>query len=757
MPKQMCCFVVGVCVFHLTPMVPPLWLIVAGGLLVVCLWRPLPSMSAVLAGLVLASASATAVLADRWDIERHGEDIVVTGRVSSLPDGFAHGGRFLFVPDAGLHPDLPSRIRVSWFLEDALPTAGSEWRLALRIRAPRGTLNPGGFDYEQWLTARRIGATATVRPLPAPILVRAETRRDWLFLRAHIDNGLISAMGVHARRGIVRGLALGERGELGPEEWEVFARTGTAHLMAISGLHVGMVAATIFLLVGLLSRHIAVIAPFSREVGVIMGLLAATFYAALAGFAIPTRRALCMLSAAALLLVLRRQGLAFMAWIIAMVLVVATDPLAPLTIGFWLSFGAVGVITWAMMNRRGPAMRMAGLLRVQWAVAVGLAPMTLWFFQRGSLIAPVANLVAVPMFTVLVVPAVLGGALLSVLVPGLAVHWFAILGLLLDILWVGLEWLAALPFAQRFTAKPPLVWIVLATFGVCVMLLPPGLPGRFLFGLVLFMPMLCWTADRPSPGGWQLTVLEVGQGLAAVVRTESRVLVYDTGPAYGTGLDAGARYVVPYLRAQGIEKIDLLVVSHPHRDHDGGVDSVLDAFPGTPLMAGEDLSCHKGQSWQWDGVYFRMLHPTAIHHGRPNLVSCVLEVRSAAGSLLLPGDIEWPTELEMTQPGRTLSPVDVLVVAHHGSATSSTPRFLQRTRPRWALVPAGFANRWRFPNPEVVARLEQVGSNVMVVGEVGAVTVTAHPVHGVLAPLVERDQTRRWWRTLLSSAERGNG
>ncbi len=755
--KRLSCFVAGVCAFHLSPAVPPSWLIIAGGILAICGWRRAPMLSAALAGVVLASASAELVLADRWPLERHGEDILVTGRVASLPDVVALGGRFLFVPDADLHPDLPRRIRVSWFLEESLPKAGSAWRMTLRMRAPRGTLNPGGFDYEQWLTARRIGATATVRPVPSPIQISSATPADWLSVRARIDQGLLSAIGAHERRGVVRGLALGERGELGPEEWEVFARTGTAHLMAISGLHVGMVAATIFLLVGMFSRRIPVFAPFSREIGVVAGLLAASLYAALAGFAIPTRRALCMLAVAAILLLRRRQGLAFTAWVVAMALVLLTDPLAPLTIGFWLSFGAVGVISWAMMNRRGSATAISGLLRVQWAVALGLAPLTLWFFQRGSLIAPVANLLAVPLFTMLIVPAVLFGALLSVVLPVLAVPWFGVLGLLLDVVWAGLESLAGMPFAQRFTAKPPVGWIVLATAGACLLLMPQGLPGRTLFGLGLFLPMLFWMPDRPEPGGWQLTVLEVGQGLAAVVRTRNGVLVYDTGPAYGSGLDAGARYLVPFLRAQGVKTIDLLVVSHPHRDHDGGVASLLDAFPGTPRIAGEDLTCHKGQSWRWDGVHFRMLHPTSTHHGNPNLVSCVLEVRSQAGSLLLPGDIEWPTELELAHPAEALQPVDVLVVAHHGSATSSIQRFVQRTRPRWALVPAGFANRWRFPDPRVVARLEQVDANVLVVGDVGAVTVSAKPGQGVLPPVTERDRTRRWWRTLLSSAERGNG
>jgi competence protein ComEC len=745
-------FVVGVCVVHALPaLVAGASFVSLAGLGALAVSRA-PIVSAAIVGFLLATVSADALLADRWR-GAPGAERIVTGRVGSLADVDADGARFLFLPDPARHPDLPRRIRVGWYLDQAAPRAGSRWRLVLRLRPPRGSLNPAAFDYERWLAAQRIGATATVQPFPRPVALDAAPGGSLLEHRAALDDAIARALPEHPRRGIIRGLVLGERTELDARDWEVFARTGTAHLMAISGLHVGLVAALGFGAVAWLARRSRATADRAREAGVLAGLVIATVYAALAGFAVPTRRALCMLAAAAAILVARRHRSAASAWFVALFAVVALDAFAPMTVGFWLSFAAVACITWRLSYRRAPPGGLRQLARVQWAVTVGLLPLTLWFFQRGSLVSPLTNLVAVPLFTAVIVPAALLGTAFAALAPGVGAGWLTALAAVLDVVWWWLVAVADWAWAQRFTPKPPAWTVAGALLGGGLLLAPAGWPGRAVAGIALCLPMLVWRPDAPAAGAWRLTVLDVGQGLAAVVRTRERTLVYDTGPRYGQTSDAGSRVVVPYLRSQGIERVDRLIVSHAHADHDGGVDALRDAFPHAHVVAGDPDSlarpverCQAGQRWRWDGVAFRVLYPQRTTPGAPNLNSCVIEMTGPGGSVLLPGDVEWPAELALAAPGGPLRSVHVVVAPHHGSRTSSIGRFVARTRPRWVVFPASFGNRWSFPHTDVVARWEGAGARTLVIGQGGAVTFDADPVAGLGAPVVERDRQRAWWR-----------
>lgn len=753
MPVRIAAFVGGVCLLHASTAVPPPAALVAIGAVAVAALRRRPVAAALLAGYLLAAFAAHAALTDRLPLELDGSDLVVTGIVASLPDRRQQGARFQFRPDRQLHPELPHTLRVGWYVDGEPPEAATRWQLTLRVRAPRGTLNPASFDYEQWLVARRIGGTAAVREHPAPRRLGAAGGEPLLAVRAHLDRAFAAALPDHPRRAIIRGLALGERGELDRDAWEVFARTGTAHLMAISGLHVGMVAAIGFGFGHGLARIVPALADRRRETGVVAGLLLACVYAALAGFAVPTRRALCMLAAAGAALCLRRAGAASGAWWFALAAVVALDPLSPLTIGFWLSFAAVGCIAWRVADRRQAPTATRQLLRVQWAVALGLLPLTLWFFQRGSLVAPVANLVAVPLFTVLVVPATLGASLVAAFDSTLGTPLLAFVAAVLDVVWRGLEILAAWPASQRFTPRPPLASVVVACVGAALLLAPRGLPARGAVGLALCMPMLAWQPTPPAYGGWRLTVLDVGQGLAAVVRTRNHVLVYDAGPSYGPYADAGSRIVVPYLRARGIAAVDMLMVSHPHDDHQGGIAALRAALPVRRVLAGDPTPlavpagrCIAGTDWRWDGVSFRILHPGSAPARDANLDSCVLEIDGPGGRALLPGDVEWPAELVLARRDGGLRPVDVVVAPHHGSATSSTPRFVTRTVPRRVFVPAGYGNRWRFPDARVIARWRSVGAESAVTGDAGAITIEADPVGGLGAPGFERDRRRTWWR-----------
>lgn len=734
--------IAGVLCLHAAPALPVPAALVTSSMLAFACARASQVLSAAIFGYLLAAVTAAGFLAERWPSERHGETVMVEGTVVSLVvRNQGRGHRFVFESDAG--QSMPRRIRVGWYLEDPPPDAGERWRLALRMRAPRGLLNPVGFDHERWSAARRLGALATVRSHPPPRRL-APAANGIAALRGAVDVRLGELMDAHPRAPIIRGLVLGERGGLDRAAWEVFARTGTAHLMAISGLHVGIVASCMFLLV----RMIAGGRGWVRTMSVVAGLGGAAAYAILAGWSVPTQRALIMLAVGALVLSARRQVMPLAALTVAAFVVVALDPLSPLTIGYWLSFGAVAAIGWALAFRRAPGAGWA-LVQVQWAVSLGLLPATMWFFQRGSLVSPLVNLVAVPVFSVLVVPGVMLCALLA-MIPGSAGAGLLLRVMLsmLDGIWFLLETVASWPWSQRFTPQPPAWCVVVGTLAAVVALAPGPRPLRWVLALALVAPLLSWRPSLPPEGEWRMTLLDVGQGLAAVVQTRTHTLVFDTGPSWGPDADAGSRTVAPYLRAVGVRRPDLMILSHPHDDHVGGAPSLVQAFGSLPVRAGasdEHPACRAGQAWTWDAVRFRVLHPVAGSSMDPNLASCVLEVRGAGASLLLTGDIEWPAELELTRQPSPLRRVDVVVVPHHGSATSSTVRLVRATRPQHALIPAGFANRWGFPDYGVLSRWQDAGAEVWVVGDAGGITVVG-PATGAVTVAAARPLRRAWWR-----------
>lgn len=746
-------FLAGVCALHALPALPPAGVLppfamAACAALGSRYTRPAAAFAL---GATLAWLQALSMLAERLPPSMHGMDVRVTGMVVSLPDRDARGGRFAFAPDRAAHPALPARLRVAWYLDPPLPAPGTRWSLTLRLRSPRGFVNPAGFDYERWLLVQRIGATAYVRTSPPPRALDGPGAGPLLALRHALDSGIAEAVGTHPRRGVIRGLVIGERGELSSRDWDVLARTGTSHLMAISGLHVGLVAGFVAWCIGGVARAAGVSSGTARMIAAACALIAAGAYAMLAGLAVPTRRAWVMLAVGAWVAFRRRPRSVFDAWACAMLVVLATDPGAVAGAGFWLSFGAVFIIAWCLAGRTGRVSAPVALVRIQSCAGLGLLPLTAWFFQQGALSAPLANLLAIPVFSLMIVPACLSGALLSLCwADGAA----AVLGWAAEAAghaWAGLSRIAAWPWASVFTARPARCLVLAGCAGVLWAAAPRGVPARWA-GVVLAAAALSWRPPSPPPDAWRLALLDVGQGLAAVVHTHRGVVVYDTGPSYGPDNDAGSRVLVPYLRAHGVRRIDLLVISHPHDDHQGGVPSVRDAFPVERILAAVPSSsapgadaCVAGQRWRFDGLAFRILHPPRGWQGGVNDVSCVLEIDGPGGRLLMPGDVEWSAELSLARPSAGLRRADVVVVPHHGSASSSIPRFVAQVAPRWALIGAGFGNRWGFPHPDVVDRWQRAGATVFDTARHGALIVDAPP-DGVRTPVSQRRVSRAWWR-----------
>ena len=691
-------------------------------------------------GLLWALLQAHVQLPTPLPLDLEGEDLEVVGVVASIPEVRPRSHRFQLDVKEVLGPPaavgtLPDRLRLSWYGDHPPLRVGERWRLRVRLKRPRGFMNPGGFDYEGWLYREGIGATGYVRSEgPNRQLGRAGQRYQLDRTRQALADNIVHVL--HDDPGgasIIKALAIGVRGDIPQTRWDTLIATGTNHLVAISGLHIGLIAGLAYLL----GRRAWPIMPAAAlrwpapRVVAALAILAAGLYALLAGFALPTQRALTMVAVAFGATLLGRGLRPAHGLSVALLAVLLVDAQAPLSPGFWLSFGAVAVIIYGM---RGSGLarqrRVVQWLRVQWVVALGLMPILLWFFQRGPLIAPVANILAVPWVGLVVVPLSLLGASLTTISETIAAPVLELASLALDPFWHLLSGLAGLPHTSWEQHRPVFWSLPLAGLGIFLLLAPRGWPARWL-GLLFLLPMLLRGPMPPPYGGYRVAVLDVGQGLAAVVRTRSHVLVYDTGPRYSPRFDTGRAVLVPFLHAHGLRAIDILAISHGDNDHIGGAESVLSAMPVhavvTSAVGAVDhprvSRCQADDAWRWDGVEFRWLHPDDADSLQGNEGSCVLRVTGEAGSILLTGDIGARAERALIQRAGRLDS-DALLVPHHGSKGSSSAALLDAVEPQVALLSYGARNRFGFPDAEVVRRYRRRDIELLRTPSRGAITLS---------------------------------
>lgn len=684
-------------------------------------------------------------LADALPLEWERLDIQLVGVVASLPQNSDRSVRFRFDVERVLTngASVPRRISLSWYKnqnvdssETAIPQikAGERWQLTVRLKRPHSNANPYGFDYEAWALERKIRATGYVRQTEENFRLTPMVNRPFYWIertRQEIQQRFSRILADYRYAGVLITLATGDQHAISHEQWQIFTRTGTNHLMAISGLHITMVSSMVFAIVYWLWRwspNLVLRLP-ARRVAAIAGLIIALGYTFLSGFAIPAQRAFCMLAVVAVAIWRGRATSATMVLAWALLFVVMLDPWAPLSPGFWLSFGAIAIIMLVTVGRIGQMHWLTGWVRVQWAITLGLTPLLLVMFQQMSLVSPVANAVAIPLVSFAVVPLTLLGTipLFDFILP--LAH--AVLGSVMMVL----QWLNDTPQGVWQQHAPPAWTMAVALTGIIWMLLPgslalgffTGFPARWL-GLVAMLPMFLIPPSRPAAGELWLTVLDVGQGLAIVARTEHHTLLYDTGPRFGQS-DSGNRIIVPFLRGRGIQQLDTMIVSHADSDHSGGAMSVLNSIPVARLIsslpkdhpiqqaATNKRQCQDGQAWQWDDVHFELLHPPVESYDNPyrkaNTISCVLKITTIHGSVLLPGDIDRKAEYALLDRAAETLPATVLIAPHHGSNTSSTTAFIHQVNPELTIFTVGYRNRFAHPRDEVVARFQSLGSNLL--------------------------------------------
>ena len=673
-----------------------------------------------LAAVALLAALLAAVripqrLDERWPPALHGAQREVTGRVASLPERDPRAVHFLIAP---LEPDFPQRIRAAWY-EDAAAEehhfrGGECWRFTLKLRAPHGLLNPGGFDYEAWLFRQGVGAVATVKDGSR---VDCASRDRWLEWRQDLAEAIGRALPGHPAAPMLAALTIGDESSIPREDWDAFRATGTSHLIAISGFNIALVAGVAFFACRWLWSawpRLCLALPAQRAALLGSGLVAGG-YALLAGFDAPVQRAVAMLWIAIAVAWWHRAASASRVLVLAWLVLAAWDPYALLSPGLWLSFGAVAAIFYVSLGRLHAPGFWHTAVKLQVLIAVALAPLSLYFFQGLSLAAPAVNLLAVPLFALLT-PWALAGVLLYAAWPAAGAPLIESAGWALEVFRQALHALARFD-GLWLAAAPSLPALLASLIGVALLFAPRGLPVRAL-GAVCLLPLF---VAPSAQHGLSIAVLDVGQGLAVVVRTPHHALLYDAGPAFDDGFDAGASIVAPYLLHEGLRRIDVLLLSHGDRDHSGGVAAVRRALRiGREI--GTSAPCVEGEAWDWDGVRFEILNGPAP--GRSdNDGGCVLQVRSPEFTALLPADVEAATEARLVAAYGERLRSDLLIAPHHGSRSSSTPDFIAAVRPKWVIHSAGWRNFFRHPRPEVVARYAALGARQFTTGVEGEIEV----------------------------------
>ncbi len=694
---------------------------------------------------VAAVASSARVLSDRWPDAPVQADINVVGGLCEFPRDQPGSWRFILVTDDESRArGVPARVLVSWYDSSSRPATapqpGQRWRLTLRLRPPRGVSNPGGFDYERWLFAQQVGATAWVResavngPLPGSTLNCPAA--GW---RAVMARKISAALDGRDAAPWVLGLAIGAYQALPESDWDKLRRTGTIHLISISGFHIALVAGPAALLGLLVARAWLVTGRRCRPrvIAAWTAVLAASLYAALAGFSVPTMRSVIAVVLVALLATWRRALTAPELLSSVVMAVLLVEPLGLLVPGFWLSFAGVAVLVVvsrglrADQSRPGP-LRM--LLLTQLGMTVGLAPLLILFFGQLPLSGALANFVAVPAFSILLLPLTLLGAATVAVSPAAGALLLGVSANCFDLWRDFLAWCSDLPLAVWYLPQPTPLAVLLAGTGAVSALWPPPWPARSL-GLAMFLGLLVAGVGPVPAGTLRMTVLDVGQGLAVLVQTSAHALLYDTGPAFRNS-DAGQRVVVPALQALGVRQLDTLMISHSDADHRGGAASVLARYPASRIVGAAvgdqpSIPCRAGSNWHWDGFHFEILHPRADAAAvADNNGSCVLRISGAGVRLLLPGDIEAPAESELVV-NPAFKTADLVVAPHHGSRTSSTAAFVGATRPHYVVYATGFRNRWHFPVADVVDRWRQSGACGLSTADEGALQFDVTPDSGL--------------------------
>lgn len=649
-----------------------------------------------------------------------GKTVIATGYIASIPNTAAQNTVFLFSLKKINNQSASGLVKLSWRYPQQKLFVGDKWQFAIRMKKIHGLMNPGGFDYEAWAFQEGIKAQGYIVGNNDNQIISHHWYHDPVNrIRQSLKEKIVALLPQTETSPWITALAVGERQNISQENWEVLRNTGTNHLMAIAGLHIGFMSGMMYFIASFISRRIPRF-PLkipAQHVGSIAALLMALIYSALSGFNIPAERASIMISIFLIVSLLRRKMPAWHTWSIAVLIVLILNPLCVLSDSFWLSFGSVALIIYGVSGRLHPTGLWWKWGRIQWVIAVGLIPLSIALFQQISLIAFVANSIAIPWVACIIVPLSLLGCFCLLFSMKLSAIIFILADKNLALLWKVLAWFSHLPWATWYQFVPSIGIVILACAGVILLLLPKGFPGRW-FGLIWLLPLFLYRPSLPKVGEVWFTLFDVGQGLAALVETNQHILIFDTGARLSDNYDMGESVIIPYLHVIHANAIDMMVISHSDNDHIGGSFAILKQIPvkeiktSVPEFFSKEKAsfCLQNQSWNWDGVEFKFLSPTQDKLDRDDNSSCVLKISTTSQSILLTGDIEKQAEKDLVINESPTLKSTILVAPHHGSKSSAEESFLTAVDPEYVLFPVGYRNRYHFPNALVVARYHALGA-----------------------------------------------
>ena len=704
----------------------------------------------------------SSILTQHLPMELENQPVVIVGKMVSFPRNEAEyrQGDFLISQlhfDGKIQP-FQGIVRLTWhFSPQAIVnfpewTPQQTWQFTARLHSVHEVINFDIFDYSNFLFQQRIRAVGRIERATLPQLltsaphIHIDRWRYQLMLKINklqIENPL---------RGIIIALTLGEGQGISQPHWQLFRNTGIIHLVVISGSHITLIAWLIFSLVDKIWRYTGRLVLWlpAPQIAAFVSLLGALGYALLAGFSIPTQRAVIMVAVVIINKLLARQTRTSDLIATALFFVLLYDPLAILSNGFWLSFLAVAAIAWALHGRTPPQRWLLKLnyqfLTTQYAVFTVLFPILLLYYSTFPLNSFLANFIAIPWFNLVIVPLVLTGAGLTAFFPTLANNCFEFATIILHGCLSVLDWLAQNHWSVKIIAPPTLITLTLASLGIAILLLPRGFPSRWL-GYILLFPIFFSPPAKPIKGEIWFTLFDIGQGLAAMIQTQNYTLIYDTGDKKGNTTMV-ERVILPYLQARKIYQIDMLMISHVDADHSSGIDVLEKNVQIDQIVSSDSIKnnglCRAGQHWTWDAVEFKVLHPETVENYSSNNRSCVLKIQTGEHGILLAGDIENIVEHRLTRHYPYDLKSEILVVPHHGSKTSSSESFVRVVEPQYALISSGYLNRFKHPKAEVVQRYQLHGVKLLNTAEVGAITfkITAQQIS---APRLARVERHRYW------------
>ncbi|MEZ9697783.1 DNA internalization-related competence protein ComEC/Rec2 [Vibrio sp. 10N.261.46.E12] len=692
-----------------------------------------------------------------------GQNTTINASVVSLFSENSHGFESVIVARSigGEKLIFPQLIKLRLFTPFKL-TLGDDVYLSVSIKPVWGKLNEAGFDQEKYLFSTGVVANATYRP-DTQYRIHSSTN-----LRSRWFETSLERLSLLANQDLIVALSFGYRDLIPPQRWDLLKSSGLIHLMAISGLHIG-IAFGIGYQVGKICR---LLSPSFLWFPTMFGLGLAYFYSWFAGFTLPTLRALVMCVLASYFL-WRGQNVNLLRYVaLSLCVVLLIWPFSALSSSFWLSFGALGAVLYIALNTQRSASTSTffdhalKLIKIQLMLTFLIAPFSMLFFKGISLVSVFYNLLLLPWVSVVTISLLFLAMFISLISESVSgvVSLIELENSLVSQLWklvdLSLEPLVfSLPFSERFWIQVDNQTIALSVFLILFLSFVSRYFKKTVSILVIVVFVLWWEFGKPQQDKLTIDILDVGHGLSLVLEKNSQIVIYDLGNAWPGG-SVVESLLIPTLNQRGIHELEGVIVSHFDSDHAGGYPVLLESYDPKWIRTSQNRNqqpqsqsklqaCIIGENWSWQDIVFEVLWPPKQVKRAYNPHSCVVKISdpSTDFSMLLTGDIELVSEWLLARDGEQLRS-DVMLVPHHGSDSSSIKPFIEAVSPQLAIASLAKGNQWGMPSESVVERYQDAGSTWLDTGESGQITITLSE-EGWQYHAIREQQGGQWYRQML--------